>query len=99
MENKYADIEMRPANEWMREAGSRPMPEMPFGEMWFEGELAVLFGDTGAGKSILAMQIAESIARGYSFEPVENTALPQRVLYVDMNLSSRQFETKVSCRI
>ena len=62
MENKYANIEMRPANEWMREAGSRPMPETLFGEMWFEGELAVLFGDTGAGKSILATQIVQFIS-------------------------------------
>ncbi len=35
-----------------------------FGEMWKEGELAILFADTGCGKSIFAVQLAESIARG-----------------------------------
>ncbi len=39
-------------------------PGQLFGNLWREGEVAILFGETATGKSILATQIAESIARG-----------------------------------
>jgi archaellum biogenesis ATPase FlaH len=39
-------------------------PKQLFGSLWREGEVAILFGETATGKSILATQIAESIARG-----------------------------------
>ncbi|NOT47383.1 MAG: AAA family ATPase, partial [Acidobacteria bacterium] len=90
----YTEIEIRPANEWMREGKAQPMPKPLFGDLWLEGELAVLFGDTGSGKSVLAAAIAESLARGPSIGPFENTARPQRVLYVDLDLSSKQFEMR-----
>lgn len=56
-------LEVRTAGGWMKDravAVSAPL----FGEMWKEGELAILFADTGCGKSIFAVQLAESIARG-----------------------------------
>ncbi len=39
-------------------------PEMLCGELWREGEMAILFGDQGVGKSLLAVQIGEAIASG-----------------------------------
>lgn len=48
----YATIEIKSANRWMREARQTPVPKMLFGELWLEGELSVLFGDTGSGKSV-----------------------------------------------
>ena len=38
----YAAIEIKSANRWMREARQKPVPKMLFGELWLEGELAVL---------------------------------------------------------
>lgn len=85
---------VRTANQWLQSSKQRPMPAMLFGEFWLEGELAILFADTGKGKSILATQIAESIARGRPIAPLENTAPAQKVLYLDFELSEKQFEMR-----
>lgn len=85
---------IRRANEWIASAKETPMPKMLFGEFWSEGELAILFADTGKGKSLLAVQIAESIARGRSIDPLEMTAKPQKVLYFDFELTEKQFERR-----
>lgn len=53
-------------NDWLREAKPAYRPEFLFGDLWRPGEVTVLAGETGVGKSILAVQIAESIARGRS---------------------------------
>ena len=45
-------------------AGGVTPPRPLFGEFWREGELALLFGAAGTGKSLLAVQLAESLARG-----------------------------------
>ena len=48
----------------LEEARNKPMPIQLFGELWHENEICILFADTGSGKTILAVQIAESIASG-----------------------------------
>jgi len=91
----YEDIfTVRTANEWLRAAKSEPVPKMLFGEFWLEGEMALLFGETGSGKSMLAVQIAESIARGRPIAPAALEATPQKVLYIDFELSGKQFEMR-----
>lgn len=67
-----------------------------FSDFWLEGELCVLFADTGCGKSLLAMQVARSLAGGPRFEPFELDAEPGRVLYFDFELSQGQFEKRYS---
>jgi RecA-family ATPase len=84
------------ANQWIREAKNRPIPRMLFGELWYEGELSVLYASSNVGKSILAVQIAESIARGEDIAPLRMEADPQPVLYFDFELSDKQFETRYS---
>jgi RecA-family ATPase len=83
---------LKSANKWMEEAKLRPIPKMLFGEFWFEGEVCILFADTGAGKSILAVQIAESIASGRPFDNFIAIPPQQKVLYFDFELSEKQFE-------
>src|SRR6476619_4312838 len=80
---------VRRAKEWRAEAKERPAPRMLFGEFWLEGELAIMFADTGQGKSILAVQIAESLAAGRSIEPLRCTAAAQKVLYFDFELTDK----------
>lgn len=87
---------IQPASKWLEESGKRPAPRMLFGELWFEGEICILFADTNVGKSILAVQIADAISRGI---PVEGLALgtqPQKVIYFDFELSDKQFEARYS---
>lgn len=82
------------ASEWITAARGTPVPKMLFGEFWIEGELAVLAAGSDAGKSVLAVQIAESIARGNVIAPMNMTAKPQKILYLDLKLSSKQFEMR-----
>lgn len=56
-------FEVRPANAVMR---TEPPVDLVPG-LWRTGELALLIGGPGIGKSLLAVQIAESIARGVRF--------------------------------
>lgn len=87
---------LKSANKWMEEAKLRPAPRMLFGEFWFENEVCILFSDTNLGKSILAVQIAESIASGRQFEKFFPAPKKQKVLYFDFELSDKQFETRYS---
>lgn len=82
------------ANDWMRQAKTLPVQKKLFGDLWLENEAAVLFAETNAGKSILAVQIADSISRGVASGPFEVTAGAQRVLYFDFELCERQFSIR-----
>ncbi|MBC7899593.1 MAG: AAA family ATPase [Saprospiraceae bacterium] len=88
-------LETRPAGDWISRKISKP-PCKLFGDLWSEGEIAILFSATGIGKSILAVQIAESIAKGCAIEPLECTAKPQKVLYLDFELTKAQFAARYS---
>jgi RecA-family ATPase len=87
---------LKPANAWMENAGKKPLPKALFGDFWLEGELSMLFSDTNRGKSTLAVQIAEALARGVSIAPFEAVPSAQKVLYLDFELTDRQFEARYS---
>ncbi|WP_295801525.1 AAA family ATPase [Mucilaginibacter sp.] len=83
-------------NRWLELARREPEAKMLFGELWHQGELCMLFADTNIGKSILSVQIGESIARGQSIAPFTCQAPPARVLYIDFELSKTQFGLRYS---
>lgn len=85
-----------PANKWIEQAKTRPIPRMLFGEFWFEGEICILFADTNLGKSILAVQIGDSISTGIPLHGFRYEAQPQQVLYFDFELADKQFENRYS---
>lgn len=61
-----------------------------FGRYIYEGELSILFGDSNAGKSILANDIAFFVSGGgHEWEGMESPQIPS--LYIDMEMSSAQF--------
>ncbi len=91
-------FKIQAASVWLENAKLRPVPKMLFGELWFEGELCILFADTGKGKSILAVQIGNSISKGASIGIFTLTALKQKVLYFDFELSDKQFEARYSIK-
>jgi predicted transcriptional regulator len=86
----------KPTNDWIKEASLKPIPKMLFSEFWFESEICVIFSDTNLGKSILAVQIADSISKGVSVEKFAMEAVKQKVLYFDFELSSKQVENRYS---
>ncbi|WP_372800898.1 AAA family ATPase [Lutibacter sp.] len=98
LENRTSNslFQVKPANDWIDEAKKRPIPKMLFGELWFEGELNILFADTNLGKSILAVQIANSISAGIPTCGLALEAQQQPVIYLDFELSDKQFECRYS---
>lgn len=89
-------LNIRSANETLRMASTKPIPRMLFSELWHEGEICILFADTNIGKSILSVQIADSISRGESIRGFRLEASKQVVLYFDFEMSMKQFEKRYS---
>ena len=87
---------MRPANDWLEMASKQPIPKMLFDEFWSEGELCILFADTNVGKSILAVQIGNSISKGEPILGFKMETPKQLILYFDFELNAKQFETRYS---
>jgi hypothetical protein len=87
---------VKPASKWIEQAKNRPIPKMLFGQLWFENELCILFADTNLGKSILAVQIGNSISIGDPIKGFTSESGKQPVLYFDFELSDKQFEARYS---
>jgi archaellum biogenesis ATPase FlaH len=87
---------VKTASRWIEQAKTRPIPQMLFGEFWFEGELCILFADTNLGKSILAVQIGNSISKGEQIRGFKLETPKQTILYFDFELSDKQFENRYS---
>lgn len=77
-----AGYRIRTANERLTESHAKRDPDSLFMNIWNEGELCVLFSDTNVGKSVLAVQIAEQIAK------------QQLVTYFDLENTDKQFESR-----
>jgi predicted ATP-dependent serine protease len=90
-----ADVvfDIRTANEWLAGSAAK-RPEPLFGDLWMTGEIGVMFAAPGCGKSVLAMQIAEAIARGRAVAPFECGAKKQKVLYLDLGSAPGHFDMK-----
>ena len=69
-------LRIKTANSTVLDAVTRPDPRDLY------GEVCCLFADSNLGKSILAVQMADEIARD------------QKVLYVDCELSDKQFQLR-----
>ena len=87
---------VKSANSWIELAKTRPIPQMLFGEFWFESEICILFADTNLGKSILAVQISNSISKGEQIRGFKLETSKQPILYFDFELSDKQFENRYS---
>lgn len=89
---------VKTASRWIEQAKTRPIPQMLFSEFWFEGELCILFADTNLGKSILAVQIGNSISKGEQIRGFKLEAPKQPILYFDFELTDKQFEGRYSVK-
>ncbi len=89
---------VREAQYYLENAAEISAVSQLFGPFWIFGEMAILFAQTGVGKSVLATQIAESLARGVRFAPFDKyigpVAEPLRVLYLDFELTREQFRLR-----
>lgn len=81
-------------NQSMKEAKNKPVLTILWGDdgkgngLWYENELAVLFGRTNTGKSIYAVQIVEYITKN----------LNKGVVYIDLEMSMKQFQQRYTSK-
>lgn len=95
-DNIHSLFIIKTANDWIEEAKSRPIPKMLFSQLWYEGEICILFADTNLGKSILAVQIGNSISKCEQIKDFVIETKKQSVLYFDFELSDKQFQNRYS---
>lgn len=89
-------IQLRTGSQCLDDAKLKPVPKMLFSEFWHEGEVCILFADTNVGKSILAVQIGNSISRGEQIPGFRLEAQQQVIFYMDFELSDKQFQKRYS---
>lgn len=79
---KIGIMEVKPGNQWISDSKEMPDPKLYFHDLIVEGENTVVFASSNVGKSIFCTQMAESIAK------------EQKVLYIDCELSAKQFQMR-----
>jgi RecA-family ATPase len=96
-EGKSTDLLLvETANDCMAASKLKTVPKMLFAEFWGEDELCILFAESGSGKSILAVQIGDSISSGKQISNFTLEAAAQPVLYYDFELNEKMFEKRYS---
>ena len=79
-------LSIKTANRSVEDALRMPDPVNLYYGLLNEGEVACLFADSNAGKSIFAVQMADYISRH------------RKVLYVDCELSEKQFQLRYTSK-
>ena len=83
---KVGLLSVKKANDWIEDSLNTPDPKTFFHGLIVQYENTVIFASSNVGKSIFAMQIAEHIA------------LTEKVMYLDLELSSKQFQMRYTDR-
>ena len=79
--HRVGALEFAPANDVLMATSLEPVPQSLWGDgLIIENEITILFSDTNTGKSVLAVQIGNDIAK-----------TGKVVLYIDFELSRPQF--------
>lgn len=79
-------LTIKTANQTIKDVLERPEPVKLYDELWCEGETCCLYADSNVGKSVFAVQMADTISR------------TRPVLYVDFELSEYQFAKRYADR-
>lgn len=95
-QEKQGLLVVRTANACLNDAKNQAIPQSLCGNFWFEGEVCILFADTNVGKSIFGVQSADHISSGNNTSIFGSNAQSQKVLYLDFELSDKQFERRYS---
>lgn len=88
---------VRPMPQVLTDAAKQPIPRQLAGSLINEGELSVLFSDTGRGKTVFAFQLADAWSKGTDpISCLENETEPQTVFYLDCEMTDKQLENRCS---
>lgn len=88
----------RRVGEIMAAAGPVEPIRQIFDAFWREGELALLFGPSGVGKSLLAVQLADALSSGRVIGGFQMPITGRNTLYVDLVMSDLQFKRRYMVR-
>lgn len=80
------------ANDWIKLGKKLPDPNPLIGTIWRTGEVGILFSNTGKGKSVLGVQIADAISEGKEILNLQTTE--QKIIYFDFELSTKAFQMR-----
>lgn len=75
-------LSIKTANRAINDARLKPDPVKLYYDLWIQDEICCLFAESNVGKSILAVQIGNHIAKA------------QKVLYFDFELSEKKFQMR-----
>ncbi|MFD2145342.1 AAA family ATPase [Mucilaginibacter antarcticus] len=88
---------IKKAADWLTTGKNRlRSADKLFDHFWYEGELCIMFADTNVGKSILAVQLGDSLSRGEAIPGFGPARPAEQVLYFDFELTAAQFEKRYS---
>jgi len=76
--------------EYMNNIKSKPRAKRIFGNYIFDNEVTLLAGETGTGKSAMAILIADCVTKGKSFLNEVNELPPSVIIYYDYELKPHQ---------
>lgn len=83
-------VKVTSGKDLLKSYANKKQARQIFGNFLFEGELSILFGDSNAGKSILANDIAFFVSGGgHKWPNMKSPRIPS--LYIDMEMSGDQF--------
>ena len=85
---------IRTAAQRLADARNAPPLRPLFGCLWETPGIAILAGDTGVGKSVLAVHIAHLITSNTTTLLGLRCDVRERLLYYDFELTDRQFEKR-----
>jgi RecA-family ATPase len=86
-------VKIQSGKDLLKSFSKEEKPREVFGKYIHEGELCILFGDSNAGKSILANDIAFFVSGGgHKWPDMESPNIPS--LYIDMEMTGKQFASR-----
>lgn len=85
-------------NQAIESGANAPELHKMCGHLWNRTEVCFFFGPPGTGKSIAAIQIADALSKGQDVIPniLVNECEPQKVLYIDFELTDRNIKNRYS---
>lgn len=85
-------------NKSIESGAKAPNLDKMCGHLWNKTEVAFFFGPPGTGKSIFAIQVADAVSKGKDVVPniLINECGPQKVLYIDFELTDRNIKNRYS---
>ena len=92
---RFKEEQQRAVSPFVLNKLQKPTVDLPryplWGEYWAEREFCILAGDTGVGKSLMAIQTGKHLAGGLVLGDDTTVGRPRNVLYIDFELDAEGF--------